>query len=207
MKAANQSHVKKTSHILVKWPVRGWFVTDKVSSWANRQLILVCDRSSWQLMLQKVSILIIRFLGETSRKWLTVAIFRKWQDSSVALWIEIVVILNWRLRLEIIVWYGFVGIVWYLGGGGEMASEFIHEEISVMDYNGLSWTIIEGGGSWLACMTWMDDWHGWLEWMTGMDDWHGWLAYMDEWQGWMAWILTNFTYWWLTFKRTYIGTC
>ena len=64
MKAANQSHVKKTSHILVKWPVRGWFVTDKVSSWANRQLILVCDRSSWQLMLQKVSILIIRFLGE-----------------------------------------------------------------------------------------------------------------------------------------------
>ena len=33
---------------------------------------------------------------KTSRKWLTVAIFRKWQDSSVALWIEIAVILNWR---------------------------------------------------------------------------------------------------------------
>ena len=31
----------------------------------------------------------------TSRKWLTVAIFRKWQDSNVALWIEIVLILNW----------------------------------------------------------------------------------------------------------------
>ena len=32
---------------------------------------------------------------ETSRKWLTVAIFRKWHDSSVALWIEIAVILSW----------------------------------------------------------------------------------------------------------------
>ena len=30
----------------------------------------------------------------TSRKWLTVAIFRKWRDSSVALWIEIAVILK-----------------------------------------------------------------------------------------------------------------
>ena len=27
------------------------------------------------------------------------------------------------------VWYGFVGIVWY-GGGGQMTSEFIPEEIS-----------------------------------------------------------------------------
>ena len=37
-------------------------------------------------------------MKKTSRKWLTVAIFRKWQDSSgsVALWIEIAVILNWR---------------------------------------------------------------------------------------------------------------
>ena len=34
------------------------------------------------------------------------------------------------------VWFGFVGIVWY--GGGQMTSEFIHEEISIMDYNGLS---------------------------------------------------------------------
>ena len=55
------------------------------------------------------------------------------------------------------VWYGFVGIVWY-GGWCQMTSEFIHEEISTMDYNGLSWTIIEGGG----VMTGMDDWHGWL---------------------------------------------
>ena len=33
-------------------------------------------------------------------------------------------------------WYGFVGRVWH--GGGQMTSEFIHEEISIMDYNGLS---------------------------------------------------------------------
>ena len=35
---------------------------------------------------------------QTSRKWLTVAIFRKWHDSSVVLWIKIAVILldNWR---------------------------------------------------------------------------------------------------------------
>ena len=45
----------------------------------------------------------------------TVAIFRKWQDSSVALWIEIAVILKLRHSLEI--WYGFVGLVWYGGGG------------------------------------------------------------------------------------------
>ena len=38
-----------------------------------------------------------------------------------------------------------------------MTSEFIHEEISIMDYNGLSRTIIEGGGSRLAWMTGMDD--------------------------------------------------
>ena len=37
------------------------------------------------------------------------------------------------------VWFGFVGIVWYgKGGVGKMTSEFIHEEISIMDYNGLS---------------------------------------------------------------------
>ena len=34
------------------------------------------------------------------------------------------------------VWYSFGGIVWY--GGGQMTSEFIHEEISIMDYNELS---------------------------------------------------------------------
>ena len=44
------------------------------------------------------------------------------------------------------VWYGFDGIVWYgVGGGGQMTSEFIHEEISIMEYNGLSWTIMGGG--------------------------------------------------------------
>jgi len=36
----------------------------------------------------------------------------KWQNSSVALWIEITAILNWRY-----------GMVWY--GGGQMTSEFI----------------------------------------------------------------------------------
>ena len=51
---------------------------------------------------------------KTSRKWLTVAIFRKWQDSSEALWIEIAVILNWRLEIWYgMIWYGFVGIVGY----------------------------------------------------------------------------------------------
>ena len=53
------------------------------------------------------------------------------------------------------VWYGFDGMVWY-GGGAQMTSEFIHEEISIMDCNGLSCTIIEGGG----VTTGMDDYHG-----------------------------------------------
>ena len=39
---------------------------------------------------------------KTSRKWLTVAIFRKWKDSSVALWIEIEVILAWMTGMETI---------------------------------------------------------------------------------------------------------
>ena len=54
-------------------------------------------------------------LNKTSQKWLTVAIFRKWQDSSVALWIEIALV--WTSM----VWYGFV---WY---------DFVW-----FDYNGLS---------------------------------------------------------------------
>ena len=45
-----------------------------------------------------------------------------------------------------IVWYGLVwfGMVWYglvwfgMGGRVQMTIEFIHEEISIMDYNGLS---------------------------------------------------------------------
>ena len=35
-------------------------------------------------------------------------------------------------------------MVWFGMGGGQMTSEFIHEEISIMDYNGLSWTIMGG---------------------------------------------------------------
>ena len=38
---------------------------------------------------------------------------------------------------------------------GQMTSEFIHKEILIMDYNGLSWTIIEGGG----VMIGMDDFY------------------------------------------------
>ena len=30
-----------------------------------------------------------------------------------------------------------------------------------------------GGGSQLALMTGMDEWHGSMTWMTSMDDWHG----------------------------------
>ena len=35
---------------------------------------------------------------------------RSSENGSVALWIKIAVILNWRYGM---VWYGFVGIVWY----------------------------------------------------------------------------------------------
>ena len=60
----------------------------------------------------------------------------KMARSTVALLIEISVILitgdrDWR--------FGMVWLVW--GGEGQMTSKFIHEEISIMDYNGLS-----GGG-------------------------------------------------------------
>ena len=43
-------------------------------------------------------------------------------------------------------WFDFVGIVgfFFWGGGGQMTSEFIHEEISIMNYH-------RGGGH---------DWHG-----------------------------------------------
>ena len=87
----------------------------------------------------------IREALKTSRKWLTVAIFRKWQDGSVALWIDIV-------------WYG---LAWGGRGDGQMTSEFIHEDISIMDYNGLSW---------LSWMTVMDNFHGWRSWTTFIDD-------------------------------------
>ena len=52
-----------------------------------------------------------------------------------------------------LVWFGMVWFCWYslVWGWGQMTSEFIHEEISIMDYNGLSRTIIEGGGhDWLG---------------------------------------------------------
>ena len=44
----------------------------------------------------KHCVILKMFFSLTSRKWLTVAIFQKWQDSTVALWIKIAVILNWR---------------------------------------------------------------------------------------------------------------
>ena len=40
-------------------------------------------------------ILLFRILYKTSRKWLTVAIFRKWQDWIVAVTLDIVVNLDW----------------------------------------------------------------------------------------------------------------
>ena len=51
---------------------------------------------------------------------------------------------NWNFSkyLNSLVWFGLVwfGMVWYglVFGGGQMTSEFIHEKISIMDYNGLS---------------------------------------------------------------------
>ena len=59
---------------------------------------------------------------------------------------------GWRYGM---VWFGFVGIVWYGGGGSWLAlMTDMDDEISIMDYNGQSWTIIEGG----RVMTSMDDW-------------------------------------------------
>ena len=52
------------------------------------------------------------------------------------------------------VWYV---LVWFgMGGGGQMISEFIHEEISIMDCKGFSGTIMERG----VMTGGMDDWHG-----------------------------------------------
>ena len=45
---------------------------------------------------------------------------------------------GWRYGM---VWCGFVSIVWY--GGFQMASEFIHEEISIMDYH-RGWGVMTG---------------------------------------------------------------
>ena len=67
---------------------------------------------------------------------------QSYKNGSVALWIEIAVILNWRYRLNIwygLVWFGMELLVYFGMGGGQMTtSEFIHEEISIMDYNRLS---------------------------------------------------------------------
>ena len=51
---------------------------------------------------------------KTSQKWLTVAIFQKWQDSTMVLWIEFSVILitgdrDWRFGM---VWLAWNGLVW-----------------------------------------------------------------------------------------------
>ena len=56
---------------------------------------------------------------------------------TVALWIELTVILNWRYGMVLygLVWLCCLLVVW---GGCQMTSEFIHEDISIMDYNGLS---------------------------------------------------------------------
>ena len=66
--------------------------------------------------------------NKTSRKWLTVEIFWKWQDSSVTLWIYIAVILNWRY-----------GMVWYGGGGRWLVSSYMKgfQSWTIMDFHGL----------------------------------------------------------------------
>ena len=71
--------------------------------------------------------------GKTSRKWLTVAIFRKWQDRSVALWIEIAVILNWRYGMD---WFGMVwgwGVRWLVSSYMKRFHSW-----TIMDYHELS---------------------------------------------------------------------
>ena len=61
----------------------------------------------------------------------------------MAFWIEIAVILEILNGLVWFCWYSLVREV-----GGQMTIEFIHEEISIMNYNGLSWTIMRGGHDW-----------------------------------------------------------
>ena len=91
---------------------------------------------------------------KTSRKWLTVSIFRKWQTA---------------------VWhYGLTGgHDWHRWGWGSWLTWMTCMD----DWHG--WLALMTGmddwHGWLAWMTGMDDWHRWLAWMTGIDDWHGWL--------------------------------
>ena len=49
-----------------------------------------------QLKVQTYHFSVHVVVDKTSRKWLTVAIFWKWQDSSVALWIDIAVMDDFR---------------------------------------------------------------------------------------------------------------
>ena len=124
-------------------------------------------------------------MSKTSQKWLTVAIFQKWQavwHYGLKLQWYLIGDRDWRYGM---VWYGFVGIVLYGGRGG------IRWLVSSCMKRFQSWTIIDYHElSWGGVMTGMDDWHGWIAWMTGMDDWHGCLAYMIgiyDWHGWLAW--------------------
>ena len=78
--------------------------------------------------------------SETSRKWLTVAIFRKWQTA---------------------VWhYGLTGgHDWHGWGGGHDWHGWLAWITGMDDWH---W--------WLAQMTGIDYWHRWLAQMTGTDD-------------------------------------
>ena len=72
---------------------------------------------------------------KTSQKWLTVAIF---QNGKTAVW-------HYGLKLQ---QYLTGDMVWFgMGEGRWLVSSY--EYISIMDYNGLSWTIIEGGHDWM----------------------------------------------------------
>ena len=44
------------------------------------------------------------------------------------------------------VWFGMVSNG--MGWGGQRTSEFIHEEISITDFHGLSWTNMGVGHNW-----------------------------------------------------------
>ena len=143
--------------------------------------------------------------------------FRKWPYSSVALWIDIAVILNWRYGKVCycfywfgMVWFGWYGwydlewfgmvcygllwfvlvchgLVWRGGGIKWLVSSYLRRF--------KSWTLMDCHGlsdGGVGVMTGIDAWDGWLwlAWMIGMNDWHGWLVWMtsmDDWHGWLAW--------------------
>ena len=86
---------------------RNW----KLGAWFNLYLMSQDFLTNVCIIKSCIKPNIFLVVAQTSRKWLTVAIFQKWHDSSVALWIEIAVILNWRQRLEI--WSGLVWFCWY----------------------------------------------------------------------------------------------